>query len=177
MLQGPLLIPQAGLLSGRRFGLLPLLSPTRRFRLLRWSVAGCNLHVVQHSCLLVPHAMGANFCYRTSPVLVRDCSEIQSGKKRRKALRHSGTGAEAFVKPGPEAYKYFPYDVLFDEINVVMQPSMSVQHVLIYCIILLKIICNTLPVLMYDYNKVYCNTIRLFFLISCATPPLSYPRV
>ena len=39
----------------------PYSPPAVGFVLLRWSVAGCNIHVVYHSCLFVPHAMGANF--------------------------------------------------------------------------------------------------------------------
>jgi hypothetical protein len=45
----------------RRF---PYSPPAVGFGLLRWLVAGCNLHIVQLSCLFEPHAMGANFCYR-----------------------------------------------------------------------------------------------------------------
>jgi hypothetical protein len=44
------------------------------FGLLRWSVAGSNPCFVQLSCLFELHVMGANFCYRTYPVLVWACS-------------------------------------------------------------------------------------------------------
>jgi hypothetical protein len=53
---------------------LPYSPPAVSFGLLRWSVAGCNLYVVQFSCLFEPHAMGAIFCYRTFPVLGWACS-------------------------------------------------------------------------------------------------------
>ena len=43
--------------------------PAVGFGLLRWSVIGCNLRVVQLSCFFEPHAMGANFCYCTFPVM------------------------------------------------------------------------------------------------------------
>ena len=51
------------------------------------------------------------------------------GLARNDVMSHviAATGAEDFVKPGPEAYKYFPYDALFDEINVIMQRSMSAK--------------------------------------------------
>jgi hypothetical protein len=45
----------------------PYSPPAVGFGFLRWSVAGCNLRVVQLSCLFEPHAMGANFCCRTFP--------------------------------------------------------------------------------------------------------------
>jgi len=75
MLQGLLLVPQADLLSGRRFGdVYPYCPPAVSIGLLRWSVTGCILHDVQLSCLFDPHALGANFCYRTFPVWVWACS-------------------------------------------------------------------------------------------------------
>jgi len=46
---------------------LPYSPPPVCFGLLRWSVARCNLHVVQLSCLFEPHTIGANFCYHTYP--------------------------------------------------------------------------------------------------------------
>jgi hypothetical protein len=53
---------------------IPYSPPAVGFRFLRWSVAGCNLLVVQFSCLFEPHAMGAIFCYRTFPVLGCACN-------------------------------------------------------------------------------------------------------
>jgi hypothetical protein len=64
------------------------------------------------------------FNYLLVTTIRKPISEIQLARNDN-VLRHSGDGAEAFVKPGPEAYKYFPYYVLFDEINVIMQPCMS----------------------------------------------------
>ena len=61
MSQGPLLVPHAGLLSGRSFCAV-LYSPTGvGFGLLRWSLAGYNATVVQLSRLSQLNAMGANF--------------------------------------------------------------------------------------------------------------------
>ena len=51
----------------RRFGGF-LYSPSAvGFRLVRWSIAGCDFNDVKRSCLFEPHVMGANFCYRTFP--------------------------------------------------------------------------------------------------------------
>jgi len=58
---GPLLVPHAGLLSGRRFCDVLYSPPAVGFGLLPWSIAGYNVTVVQLSHLSQPHAMGANF--------------------------------------------------------------------------------------------------------------------
>ena len=52
----------------------PYSPPPVGFGLLRWSIAGCNLHVVQLSCLFEPHAIDDNFCYHTFPVWGWTCS-------------------------------------------------------------------------------------------------------
>jgi len=63
MPQGPLLVAQAGLTSGLRFSGF-LSSPTAAgFGLLRWSVARCNLHVVQFFQLVRAPCHGRHFCY------------------------------------------------------------------------------------------------------------------
>ena len=63
MPQGPLLVAQAGLTSGLRFSGF-LSSPTAAgFGLLRWSVARCNLHVVQFFQLVRAPCHGHHFCY------------------------------------------------------------------------------------------------------------------
>ena len=58
----------------------PYSPPAVGFGLLRWSVIGCNLRVVQLSCLFEPHAMGANFCYRTF-LLMRWCRSFPSAQQ------------------------------------------------------------------------------------------------
>jgi hypothetical protein len=59
ILQGPFLVPQADLTSGRRFGGILSFPTAAGFGLFRWSVARRNLYVVQFSCLFEPHARGA----------------------------------------------------------------------------------------------------------------------
>ena len=71
---GPLLVPQAGLLSGRHSCNVLYSPPAVGFGLLRWSIARYNVIVVQLSRLFEPHAMGANFCYHTFLVWVLGCS-------------------------------------------------------------------------------------------------------
>ena len=60
---GLLLVPQAGLMSGRRF--YPVLSPAYGFGLLRCSIARYNVTVVELSRLSSPMPWAPIFCYRT----------------------------------------------------------------------------------------------------------------
>ena len=53
----------------------PYSPPAVGFGPLRWSVAWCNFHDVQLSCLFEPHAVGDNFFYRTLPSLPRVFSQ------------------------------------------------------------------------------------------------------
>ena len=62
---GPLLVPRAGLFSGRSFCAVLYSFPAVGFGLLRWSIARYNVTVVQHSRLSSAKPWAPIFCFRT----------------------------------------------------------------------------------------------------------------